>query len=72
MKRQIFVIAMLLWAIIVQCHAQVFKMKEEPRLVFVDKEHYVAAAMQLDDYLPLIPTSSAPTQTSPRYRSRGA
>ena len=28
--------------------------KEQPRLAFVDKAHYVAAADQLDDYLPLL------------------
>jgi len=35
-------------------NAQIFKMDEAPRLAFVDKSHYVSAAMQLDDYLPLL------------------
>ena len=61
MKRQIFSLALLFCAFLSQCQAQVFKMddertetKEQPRLAFVDKAHYVAAATQLDDYLPLL------------------
>ena len=61
MKRQIFSLALLFCAFLSQCQAQVFKMdderpetKERPRLAFVDKAHYVAAATQLDDYLPLL------------------
>ena len=61
MKRQIFSLALLFCAFLSQCQAQVFKMddertetREQPRLTFVDKTHYVAAATQLDDYLPLI------------------
>ena len=61
MKRQIFSLALLICAFLSQCQAQVVKMedervetKEQPRLAFVDKAHYVSAAMQLDDYLPLI------------------
>ena len=61
MKRQIFSLALLFCAFLSQCQAQVVKMedervenKEQPRLAFVDKAHYVSAAMQLDDYLPLI------------------
>ena len=34
--------------------AQIFKIDDEPRLYFINKEHYVSAAMQMDDYLPLI------------------
>lgn len=61
MKRQIFSLALLFCAFLSQCQAQVFKMDDErtetieqPRLAFVDKAHYVAAANQLDDYLPLL------------------
>ena len=61
MKRQFFSLALLFCAILSQCQAQVFKMdderaetKEQPRLAFFDKVHYVSAAMQIDDYLPLI------------------
>ena len=62
MKRQFFSIALLFCAFLAQCHAQIFKTDEEtqrvslssPSLTFVDKAHYVSAAMQLDDYLPLI------------------
>ena len=63
MKRQFFFMAMLFCALLSQCQAQVFKMDDDdpqettapaPRLAFVDKAHYVSAAMQLEDYLPLI------------------
>ena len=61
MKRHFFSFALLFCAFLSQCQAQVFKMDESqetssplPRLAFVDKAHYVSAAMQLDDYLPLI------------------
>ena len=53
MKRQIF-FALLLYACLAHAQAQIFKMDDEPRLAFVDKEHYVSAAMQMDDYLPLL------------------
>ena len=53
MKRQIF-FALLFCAFIAPAQAQIFKMNDEPRLAFVDKAHYVSAAMQLDDYLPLL------------------
>ena len=53
MKRQIF-FALLLCACLAPAQAQIFKMDDEPRLAFVDKEHYVSAAMQMDDYLPLL------------------
>ena len=33
--------------------AQIFKM-DDPKLQFIDKAHYVSAAMQMNDYLPLI------------------
>ena len=68
MKRQSF-FALLLCAFLAQVQAQVFKMDNEPsnrieaqkpavlvtsQLSFIDKEHYVSAAMQMNDYLPLI------------------
>ena len=54
MKRQFFSFALLFCAFLTQCHAQIFKMDDEPSIAFVDKAHYVSAAMQIDDYLPLI------------------
>ena len=68
MKRQSF-FALLLCAFLAQAQAQIFKMDNEPnnriktqkpanlvtfQLAFIDKEHYVSAAMQMDDYLPLL------------------
>ena len=35
-------------------HAQIFKTDDEPALVLIDKARYVSAAMQTNDYLPLI------------------
>ena len=64
MKRQFFAIALLFCTLLPQCHAQIRKMdSEEPQtmieedntsLAFVDKDHYVSAALQLEEYLPLI------------------
>ena len=62
MKQQFYVIALLFCAFLSQCQAQIFKTDDDtqstsaptPCLVFVDKAHYVSAAQQLDDYLPLI------------------
>lgn len=54
MKRKIFSIALLFCAFLSQCQAQIFKIGDEPRLAFIDKNHYVSAAMQIDDYLPII------------------
>ena len=63
MKRQFFAIALLFCALLPQCHAQIKKtdaeatqttMEEDAPLAFVDQDHYVSAAMQLDDYLPLL------------------
>lgn len=62
MKRQFFSIALLFCAFLAQGHAQIFKTDEDsqrvsissPSLTFVNKAHYISAAMQLDDYLPLI------------------
>ena len=63
MKRQIFVIALLFCALLPQCHAQTQKVEtevpktnveEDAPLAIIDKDHYVSAAMQLDDYLPML------------------
>ena len=63
MKRQIFAIALLFCALLPQCHAQEQKtnpisdniyIEEDTSLAFIDKDHYVSAAIQMDDYLPLI------------------
>ena len=63
MKRQIFAIALLFCALLPQCHAQIQKtntespkttIEEAAPLAFVAKDHYVSAAMQLDDYLPML------------------
>ena len=63
MKRQIFAIALLFCVLLPQCHAQIQKadtespkttIEEAASLAFVDKDHYVSAAMQLDDYLPML------------------
>ncbi len=63
MKRQIFAIALLFCALLPQCHAQIQKadtespkttFEEDTSIAFVDKDHYVSAAMQLDDYLPML------------------
>ena len=68
MKRQSF-FALLLCAFLAQAQAQIFKMDNEPnnrtkaqepttlatpQLAFIDKDNYVSAAMQMDDYLPLL------------------
>ena len=53
MKRQFF-FALLFCATLAPLQAQIFKMEKAPHLAFVDKDHYVAAAMQMDDYLPLL------------------
>ena len=63
MKRQIFAIALLFCALLPQCHAQTQKVEtevpktnveEDAPLAIIDKDHYVSAAMQLDDYLPML------------------
>ena len=54
MKRQFFSIALLFCAFMSQCQAQIFKIDDEPHLTFVDKAHYISAAMQLEEYIPLI------------------
>ena len=69
MKRHFFSFILLFCVFSASVQAQIFKMGDEPsnraqaqepttiitsRLDFIDKDHYVSAAMQLDDYLPLI------------------
>ena len=54
MKRQFFAIAIFCLTLITTAHAQIFKTDDEPALVLIGKAHYVSAAMQLNDYLPLI------------------
>ena len=69
MKRQIFAIAFFCLIFLAPAQAQIFKMDGDsnnrikaqepaivvtPQLAFIDKEHYVSAAMQIDDYLLLI------------------
>ena len=54
MKRQFFAIALFCLTLLTATHAQIFKTDDEPALVLIDKTHYVSAAMQTDDYLPLL------------------
>lgn len=54
MKRQIFLFALLLLSISLPTQAQVFDRDSNSTLTFVDKANYVSAAMQLNDYLPLL------------------
>ena len=53
MKRQIFYFALLL-TVLPCAKAQDFETHETSALRLIDKEHYVSAAMQTDDYLPLL------------------
>ena len=69
MKRQTLSLALIFLAFLPLAKAQIFKMNNEPneriktqepatlvtpQLAFVDKGHYVSAAMQMNDYLPLL------------------
>ena len=69
MKRQFFAIAFFCLAFFTTAQAQIFKMEDEPnnrinaqepatlatpQIAFIDKAHYASAAMQTNDYLPLI------------------
>ncbi len=64
MKRHFFAITLLFCVFLPQCHAQVSQnhneptsiitTEQEPFLAFVDKAHYISAAMQMDDYLTLL------------------
>ena len=35
-------------------YSQIYKMDDEQRIQFIDKAHYISAAMQMEDYLPLL------------------
>ena len=35
-------------------YSQIYKMDDDKRIQFIDKAHYVSAAMQMEDYLPLL------------------
>ena len=69
MKRQFLILTFFCLAFFAAAQAQIFKIENEPnnrnkaqepavlvtsQLTFIDKGHYVSAAMQLEDYLPLI------------------
>ena len=54
MKRQIFAILFFCLASMIPAHAQVTLTEDALPLAFVDKANYVSAAMQTNDYLPLI------------------
>ena len=54
MKRHFFAFALLLLVFMPLAKAQIFKTDDEPALVLIDKARYVSAAMQTNDYLPLI------------------
>jgi uncharacterized protein YbbC (DUF1343 family) len=54
MKRQFLLFAALIIAVAPACQAQDTKTENEAPLTFIDKEHYTSAAMQLEDYLPLL------------------
>ena len=54
MKRQILFFAVLFFTLTTATQAQIFKFDESQKLAFIDKAHYVSAAMQMDDYLPLM------------------
>ena len=54
MKRHFFAFALLLLVFMPLAKAQIFKTDDEPALVLIDKARYVSAAIQTNDYLPLI------------------
>ena len=54
MNRQIFAIVFFCLFFMTSTQAQVFKMNDEPSLAFIDKTHYISAAMQTEEYLPFI------------------
>lgn len=54
MKHQIFSFFLLMLAFGSQVKAQLFKTDDEPSLRLIGKKQYVSAAMQMDDYLPLL------------------
>ena len=54
MKRQIFAILCFCLVSLIPAQAQIAKTSDGSPLAFIDKAHYVSAAMQTNDYLPLI------------------
>ena len=54
MKRQIFAILCFCLVSLIPAQAQITKAADGSSLAFIDKAHYVSAAMQTNDYLPLI------------------
>ena len=54
MKRQFFAIVFFTLAFLMPAQAQTLKTDDKPSIAFIDKDHYVSAALQTNDYLPLI------------------
>ncbi len=54
MKRHFFSTIFILASFLLPLQAQILHMDNEERLTLVPKEQYVAAAQQMDDYLPLL------------------
>jgi uncharacterized protein YbbC (DUF1343 family) len=54
MKRIFLSFALLVLAFLPQAKAQIFKIDDQPAITLIDKEHYVSAAMQINDYLSFI------------------
>lgn len=54
MKCQFFLFSALFFAVATTCQSQIFKLDSKPTLVFIDKDHYISAAAQVHDYLPLL------------------
>jgi len=54
MKRQFFAIVFFTLAFLMLAQAQTLKTDDKPSIAFIDKDHYVSAALQTNDYLPLI------------------
>ena len=54
MKRQFFVITFICLAQLMAAQTQYNNSGIAPSIAFIDKHHYISAAMQFNDYLPLI------------------
>lgn len=52
MKQQFFAIVFFCLIIMAPTQAQVFKTNDEPNLTFIDKAHYISAAMCPENYMP--------------------
>ncbi|MBR3492420.1 MAG: DUF1343 domain-containing protein [Bacteroidales bacterium] len=52
MKQQFFAIVFFCLIIMAPTQAQVFKTNDEPNLTFIDKVHYISAAMCPENYMP--------------------